>query len=351
MKNLLTFTLVSVFSLAHNLFGDANASAPSDQPALPSDFFADALSQAKAGDDAMGTQRLVDVKSSELTPALSLSSSYKYSSNPTKSTSADKLEDGTTFDLSLMMMMGLGEYGIGDDVLSTPSLMLMHMRTYNDPTQDFGHDLRALDMDIQIAGLTIPFVLPNDYTLSVGNTYVRAINFRNNGNASAHHFKGDVLMYSNTPSLSLTKTIPLDNGDILTATGGLSYAISSADTLAESLRVAETDLKNVLGLDNTVADLQTGATYSLNFSYIKPVSDKLTVTPSLSVSRMYYKKGTNSGKAEVTYVAGLSTSYAINDWLNLSGAANYTAKDGNRADVIEFRDFTSGFTLAVNHSF
>ena len=53
----------------------------------------------------------------------------------------------------------------------------------------------------------------------------------------------------------------------------------------------------------------------------------------------------------MTYVAGLSTSYAINDWLNLSGAANYTAKDGNRADVIEFRDFTSGFTLAVNHSF
>ena len=161
MKNLLTFTLVSVFSLAHNLFGDANASAPSDKPALPSDFFADALSQAKAGDDAMGTQRLVDVKSSELTPALSLSSSYKYSSNPTKSTIADKLEDGTTFDLSLMMMMGLGEYGIGDDVLSTPSLMLMHMRTYNDPVQDFGHDLRALDMDIQIAGnLRFPLFSP-----------------------------------------------------------------------------------------------------------------------------------------------------------------------------------------------
>ena len=108
----------------------------------------------------MGTQRLVDVKSSELTPSLTLSSSYKYTSNPTKSTSADKLEDGTTFDMSLMMMMGLGEYGIGDDVLSTPSLMLMHMRTYNDPVQDFGHELRGLDMDIQIAGLTIPFVLP-----------------------------------------------------------------------------------------------------------------------------------------------------------------------------------------------
>ena len=290
MKYLLTFTLVSVFSLGPNLFGDANSSAPIDQPALPSDFFADALNQAKAGDDAMGTQRLVDVKSSELTPSLTLSSSYKYTSNPTKSTSADKLEDGTTFDMSLMMMMGLGEYGIGDDVLSTPSLMLMHMRTYNDPVQDFGHELRGLDMDIQIAGLTIPFVLPNDYTLSVGNTYVRAINFRNNGDASALHFQGDVVMYSNTPSVSLTKTIPLENGDILTATGGLSYALSNGDRLSETLKTTSQALFDTLGLTDTPADLQTGASYSFNLSYIKPVSDKLTLTPSLSVSRMYYKK-------------------------------------------------------------
>ena len=206
-------------------------------------------------------------------------------------------------------------------------------------------------MDIQIAGLTIPFVLPNDYTLSVGNTYVRAINFRNNGDASALHFQGSVVMYSNTPSVSLTKTIPLENGDILTATGGLSYALSNGDRLSETLKTTSQALFDTLGLTDTPADLQTGASYSFNLSYIKPVSDKLTLTPSLSVSKMSYKKDTNSGKAGVTLVLGLSTSYAINDWLNLSGAANYTAKDGNRADVIEFRDFTSGFTLAINHSF
>jgi hypothetical protein len=353
-----TQALVLAFALISSVpvFGDENATgaeAPGDagNSAVPSDFFADALAKAKADDDAMGTQRLVDVKSSELTPSLSLSSSYKYSSNPTKSKVASKSEDGTTFDLSLMMMMGLGEYGIGDDVVSSPSLMLMHMRTYNDPIKDFGTDMRALDMDIQIAGLTIPFVLPNDYSLSVGNTYVRAINFRNNGNSPSYHFKGDIVMYSNTPSLSLTKTIPLENGDILTATAGLSYAISSADTLAESLRVAETDLQNLLGLDNTVADLQTGVTYSLNFSYIKPVTDKLTLTPSLSLSKMYYKKGGNVGRSDFTTVLGLSGSYPINDWLNLTGAANYTAKEGNRVDVIEFRDFTTGISLAVNHSF
>ncbi|MBN37945.1 MAG: hypothetical protein CMI29_05705 [Opitutae bacterium] len=354
MRYTLSFILVSVLAFTFQVFGDANASSPQGDAGgnsvLPSDFFADALASAKSGDDAMGTQRLVDVKSSELTPSLSLSSSYKYSSNPTKSTSADKLEDGTTFDLSVMMMMGLGEFGIGDDVLSAPSLMLMHMRTYNDPIQDFGHDLRALDMDIQIAGLTIPFVLPNDLTLSVGNSYVRAINFRNNGNAAAHHFKGDVLMYSNTPSVSLSKMIPLENGDILTATAGLSYAISNGDRLSETLKTTTQALLDS-GLTDTPADLQTGASYSFNLSYIKPVTDKLSVTPSFSVSKMYYKKGGNIGKVDVTYVAGLSASYPINDWLNLTGAANYTAKDGNRADVIEFRDFTSGFSLAVNHSF
>jgi hypothetical protein len=352
-----TQALVLVFALTSSVhvFGDANstevkAPAGGGDSAVPSDFFADALAKAKAGDDAMGTQRLVDVKSSELTPSLSLSSSYKYTSNPTKSTAPSKPEDGTTFDLSLMMMMGLGEYGIGEDVVSSPSLMLMHMRTYNDPVKDFGTDLRGVDMDIQIAGLTLPFVLPNDYTLSVGNTYVRAISFRNDGTTPNLQFGGDVVMYSNTPSVSLSKTIPLANGDILTATGALSYAVSSGDTLSETLKLTADQLL-AAGLPNTVADLQTGASYSLNLSYIKPVTDKLTLTPSLSISKMYYKKGTNVGKADVTYMLGMSASYPINDWLNLTGAANYTAKDGNRGDVIEFRDFTSGFSFAVNHSF
>ena len=65
MKYILTFILVSVFSFTLPVFGDANSSAtkaPSGgESVLPSDFFADALAKAKAGDDAMGTQRLVDV--------------------------------------------------------------------------------------------------------------------------------------------------------------------------------------------------------------------------------------------------------------------------------------------------
>ena len=38
---------------------------------LPSDFFAGALADAQAAEDELGTQRLVEVKSSDLTPSLS----------------------------------------------------------------------------------------------------------------------------------------------------------------------------------------------------------------------------------------------------------------------------------------
>ena len=135
-----------------------------------------------------------------MTPSLSLSSSFKHVRNPEKNSVATRKRNATTLDLSLMFMMGLGEYGIGDDIVSTPSIMLMHMRTYNDPVGKFDHDLRIFDIDVQIAGLSIPFVLPDDYTLTVGNTYVRPLQFRDD-------YKQ--LSYSNTPSASLSKIVPL----------------------------------------------------------------------------------------------------------------------------------------------
>mgnify|MGYP001422740042 CR=1 FL=1 len=75
---------------------DNNGSAP---PAsfLASDFFAGALEAARAG-DAMGTQRLVDVKSGKLTPSVAFSMGYNYTSNPIKvaKESAGYLPDGFT---------------------------------------------------------------------------------------------------------------------------------------------------------------------------------------------------------------------------------------------------------------
>jgi hypothetical protein len=329
------------------------SSPPVNNSALPSDFFADALSDAQASQDELGTQRLVEVKSSELSPTISLSTALKYTSNPEKSSLSTKKEDGTTMDLSLMFMLGLGEYGIGDDVVCSPSLMLMHLRTYNDTFKDFGTDMRLFDVDVQIASLTFPFVLPNDYTLSVGNTYVRPISFRNDGDSPNLQFNGNILSYSNTPSISLSKTIPLENGHILNLTAGLSYAYSNGDTLSESLGEATFQtLQSLVGLENTLSNVQDGLTHSLGISYIIPVNDKLTLTPSLSLSRMFYKKGANYGRKDNTYILGGTASYTISDSVSLTGAANYTAKFSNGVNAAtEFRDFVGGFTLAVNHSF
>jgi hypothetical protein len=328
------------------------SNAPVSSPVLPSAFFADALADAQAGDDELGTQRLVEVKSSELSPSISLSTALKYTSNPEKSSIASKKEDGTTMDLSLMFMLGLGEYGIGDDVVCSPSLMLMHLRTYNDTFKDFGTDMRLFDVDVQIASLTFPFVLPNDYTLSVGNTYVRPISFRNDGENPNLHFKGNILSYSNTPSISLSKIIPLENGHVLNLTAGLSYAYSSGDTLSETLGEATFQTLQSLGVENTLSNVQDGFTHSLSLAYIASLNDKLTLTPSISMSRMFYKKGANYGRKDVTYILGGTASYTVNDSVSVTTSANYSAKETNGVNAAtDYRDFVSGISVAVNHSF
>ena len=58
-----------------------------------------------------------------------------------------------------MLALGLGEIGIGDEVLLAPSLSLAQMRTYTDPVRDYGNDMKAFDVDVQIASIALPFVL------------------------------------------------------------------------------------------------------------------------------------------------------------------------------------------------
>ena len=113
-------------------------------------------------------------KSSDLTPAISLGSSFKYTTNPEKAENPVK-DSGTVADLSLTFTMGLGEYGIGDEVICTPSLMYMHMRTFNDPISGYGDELQLYDVDVIVAGVSLPFILPNDFSLTLGHTYAHLI--------------------------------------------------------------------------------------------------------------------------------------------------------------------------------
>ncbi|GEM_PF-643101 len=326
---------------------DSNDSAP---PAsfLASDFFAGALEAARAG-DAMGTQRLVDVKSGRLTPSLAFNMGYNYTSNPIKVSkkSAGFSPDGFTALLNLTFNMGLGEYGVGDDVLLAPSLMLMHMRTYTDPAKDHGDEREGFDVDVQIAGLTLPIILPHDYTFSLGHTYVRPISFR----------ADNVISYSNTPNLSLTKALPLPTGDILSITAGTSYSFSNGDTLEQ--QIADAEYYNFIeavmgGAANVLAqqpiNAQNAWTHTLNLSYIKPISEQFTLTPSITVNRMEYTEGANVGRDDTTYLAAVVAAYTITEWANVSFATNYMWKRSSDSSL-EFEDFIGGVTMGFNYAF
>ena len=345
---ILSFTLSQFLNGQESNSTSQSPTQPEPSAVLPSDFFAGALADAQSSEDELGTQRLVEVKSSKLTPSLSLSSSFKYVNNPDKNSVITRKRDGTILDLSLMFMLGLGEYGIGDDIISTPSLMLMHMRSYNDPVKDFGDEMILYDVDVQIAALTVPFVLPDDYTFSIGSTYVRPLTFRDN-------YKQ--LSFSNSPSISLSKIIPLENGDVVSVSTGCSYTFSAGDTLEETLLssgLPTSIISSIVTASATSAspfDLQNGFTHNASFSYIKTLTDKLTLTPAFNYSKMYYDKGLNDGREDTTYIAGATISYAVTDWFNLTGLANFTSKETNGDLTPEFKDFIGGFTFGLNHSF
>jgi len=327
---------------------DNNGSAP---PAsfLASDFFAGALEAARAG-DAMGTQRLVDVKSGRLTPSIAFNMGYNYTSNPIKvKKSADGyLPDGFTALLNLTFNMGLGEYGVGDDVLLAPSLMLMHMRTYTDPSKDHGKEQEIYDVDVQIAGLTLPIILPNDYTVVLGHTYVRPISFR----------ADNVISYSNSPNVSLTKTLPLPTGDILSITAGTSFSFSSGDTIKDALSGDPTYynfIEAVMGgaanvLAQQPVNAQDAWTHTLNLSYIKPIGEQLTLTPSMTVNRMEYTAGSNNGRDDTSYLASVVAAYTISEWVNVSAATNYMWKRSSDS-IFDFEDFIGGVTMGLNYAF
>ena len=287
---------------------------------------------AKDAEDAMGTQRLVQVKSSELTPAVKrLSSAFKYTSNPEKAASPTK-KDGTTADLSLTFTMGLGEYGLGEEVICTPSFMFMQMRTFTDPIRDYGDEMELYDRRRLVAGLSFPFILPNDYSLTIGHTY-----------AAPYKFRGakDMISYSNTPSITLNKTFSLIGVTFLSFTAGVSYAFSSGDTpkrniRSQSLSVPFVTATNGQLLTDSPVNLQDRLTHNINISYIMPVGEKLSLTPSFTYSNMMYTEGSNTSRSDKTHNAGINASYPVTDWFNFSAATNYMWKT------------SSGKTLVLN---
>jgi hypothetical protein len=357
----LSFLYILLSTTACFLIGQEKES--SDSVATPegvnadlfnSSFFDGVLDQADTGDDAMGTQRLIDLRGSTFSPSISFSTNYNYSSNPLKAASGANgyKSDGFSATLNLMINLGLGEIGIGDEVLLTPSLAFAQMRTYTDPVRDFGNQMKAFDVDVQILSLAMPFVLPNDFTLSVGHAYTRPISFRDD----------NIISYSNTPSLSLSKNFTMPNGDIFNFMSAVSYSFTNGDTLRDQITDPEyyNFIEAVMGgaeavLAQQPTSLQDAWTHTISSSYMHPLTEKLMVMPNFNFSKMIFTKGGNTGREDYLTSAGINFSYAFAEWLNFSTVSNYTWKKtdstGTSLSVPEYEDFIGGVAFGINYAF
>jgi hypothetical protein len=331
-------------------------------PFLNADFFADSLSEAYTlEEDPMGAQRLLQVRNSTLTPSVVGSTSFNYTSNPFKQAKANKTHSkATSLDLSLTFNLGLGEYGIGQEVVCAPAFSFIQMRSFMDPIEDYGTEFSkdpGLNTDTQIASLSIPFVLPNDFSLTFSHTYTAPSTYRG---------KKEQLMYSNTPKLSFAKNFILDSGDTITFSTGVSYTFSESDTLEEQFRT----LSNSTGLSfafleaitvqagqslaDGPANLQDGIGHEVSLSYTKQYGDRLTFIPSVSYISTSFTEAANASRMDKVYNAGISANFAFTEWLNLGGLSNFSWKRTSGTDddaLLSFDDFVGGLTLSVNHSF
>lgn len=361
MRFLISLLFIGLTLFAEQTNNSDSISSGVDSALFDSSFFSGVLEQSGT-DDAMGTQRLIDLRGSSFSPNISFSTNYNYTSNPLKaaSSSPSYLSDGFTSTLNLMFSLGLGEIGIGDEVLLTPSFSFAQMRTYTDPVRDHGNDMKAFDVDVQIASFAMPFVLPNDFTLSIGHAYTRPISFRTK----------NIISYSNTPSVMLTKNYGLDNGHIFNVTVGASYSFTNGDTLEQQLissmganegQTYYNFIKAVMensGLNPSSQQpttVQDAWTHMLTASYMLPVSEKMMITPSFNFSKMTFTEGQNTGREDYLTGLGLNFSYNLYEWLNFSALSNYTWKKtdatGESIGVPEYRDYIGGVAFGINYAF
>jgi len=209
--------------------------------------------------------------------------------------------------------------------------------------------MQAFDVDVQMIGVSVPFVLPNDFTLTIGHSYVAPSTFRGSD---------QIISYSNTPSIAFAKNFPLSWGDVISFSVGMSYTFSQGDSLED--QISDPDyfnfLKAVMEQSNLSpnseypANLQSGLGHTISLSYMSPVGENLTLIPSFTYNNMMFSEGSFKNRSDKTCNLGLTASYALYEWLTASAMTNYTWKTSSD-NVSEFEDFIGGLSLGVSHAF
>ena len=347
------------FAQEENLSSSAQTPEGVNADLFDSSFFSGVLDQSSLGDDAMGTQRVVDQRNSLFSPSIIFSTNYNYSSNPLASADNEKIwEDGFLSTFMLGLNLGIGEFALGDEVLLTPSLFLSHSRTYYDLVKDNGDKWKDLDADSQVVSVSFPFFLPKDFVLRVSHTYFRPINFRDD--------RSD--MYINSPSFSFEKQVVLPSGGVFNFTAGAGLSITEGSDYLSSLLAngipngqAEIIVDSILFSEGVPAslsrptNLQDSWNHQIVLNYIHPISEKLIAIPSYSYSKSVYTKGRYLDRVDHLSSFGLNFSYALAEWLNLSAVSNYSIKNtnenGNKVDIADYENFIGGVAFGINYAF
>ena len=330
-------------------------------PFLTSDFFAGSLSSVEINEDPMGTQRLLQVKNSKFSPSIMGGVSSAYSSNPDQ-VQEPTYKDAISVNMTAGFNLGLGEYGLGDYFICAPGLSFLKMRTYSDPTGKFHTQSKNIagykndysktrDVDTLIVGLSAPFAMPNDYLLTLSYNYSAPSTFRGQDN---------LISYSNTPSITLSRNFPLKNGNSLMIALGASYTYSKGDDYEESINSGV--LGNALGFIDALSssgvplssrfpeDKANNYAFSLSCSYSMILSDKILLSPSSALQVSNFTKGDNDGRVDTNLQIGISGSYAFRDWLSFSLFSSYATKWSNR-EGNDFHNISIGGGLNASHSF
>ena len=189
----------------------------------------------------------------------------------------------------------------------------------------------------------------DDFTLTVGHSYVRPIAFRTE----------NIISYSNSPSVSLSKAFPMESGDVLSVVVGGSFTFSEGDTLKEQLNddTYYSFIEEVMRqsgsdpLTQQPTNLQDGWNHTISLSYMKALGERLILSPSFTYSHMMYAAGANTGRSDKTYNFGLNASYPIFEWISISSVLNYMEKTSNDDTVLNINDFTGGLSIGLNYAF
>ena len=350
------------------MIGQDSASKPlsssSDEPTsfLSADFFADSLSEAYTlEEDPMGEQRLLQVRNSTLSPSVFGSTTFSHTNNPlSQPKSSKQFNSGTSLDLSLGLSLGLGEYGLGDEVIAQPVFTFTRSRSFFDPIDKplilDGKKLSEdenFNLDSLIASLAIPFQIPNDFILTLSHTYI---------SPTTYIGPKTVVMYQNIPKVSFSKDFLFSSGNSLKFETSLLYSLNKSPSAEQQMDSALFNLLESLANqsgNSLIADYPSNAGdhlgHSISLSYSQLFGDKLMITPLLSFSSLNFKEGVYKSRTDKLYNAGFSISYPLFEWLSLTGNTNYIRKrtkgTEGEDEVLSFDTLATSMTLSVEHKF